>query len=530
MGHAMTTTPTNLRVAVLSCGDLGDAVARELARVPGVGRVALVTAPYVRKPLSLVGKIRHVSRTQGPGRLFAVLAAKLLGSQASSPQPGIGGAEPGVEHHHVPDFHDPACLATLRAFEPDLGVVAGTYILKEAVFSLPRLGSINLHSGKAPEYRGAAPAFWELYNGEREVGITIHRVATALDAGNILLQETFPLEPAPHEEPLAYLERYRREVLRPNGVRLLAQAVAQIANGGGTERPQDPARAKTYRTPDYRAVRELRRRVRARRDEGRRVKRWLKALLGRLCYRTGLYRLFFRDKAIIALFHRVDDRLAGNPISCTTAEFRAFCDFFGRYFRVVSLQTLLTKLRRGEDVSGHLVITFDDGYRDNLEVAAHELERRQLPACFFIATEFIGSNRVPPWDAALGIASRWMSWDDVRALSERGFEVGAHTMNHVDLGVLQGDDAVREIVGSRRRLAQELGAETPLFSYPFGRADQITPGNRAAVRDAGFSCCLSAYGGTVRSQGDPFDLKRIPVSPWFLSPYQYGFEVMLATD
>ena len=256
------------------------------------------------------------------------------------------------------------------------------------------------------------------------------------------------------------------------------------------------------------------------------MKRRLKALLGFLCFRTGLYRVFFRDKAIIAPFHRVDDRLAGNPISSTAAEFRAFCDFFARYFRVVSLQTLLTKLRRGEDVSGHLVITFDDGYRDNLEIAALELERRQLPACFFIATEFIGSSRVPAWDAELGIESRWMSWDDVRALGERGFEIGAHTMNHVDLGVIQGSDAVREIVGSRRRLAQELGEETPLFSYPFGRADQITPGNRAAVRDAGFSCCLSAYGGTVSSESDPFDLKRIPVSPWFRSPYQFGFEVL----
>ena len=108
------------------------------------------------------------------------------------------------------------------------------------------------------------------------------------------------------------------------------------------------------------------------------MKRRLKALLGLLCYRSGLYRLFFRDKAIIALFHRVDDRLAGNPISCTAAQFRAFCDFFDRYFRVVSLQTLLSKLGRGEDVSGHLVITFDDGYRDNLETAAVEIGRAHV--------------------------------------------------------------------------------------------------------------------------------------------------------
>ncbi len=258
------------------------------------------------------------------------------------------------------------------------------------------------------------------------------------------------------------------------------------------------------------------------------MKRRLKTLLGFACYATGLHRLFLRDKAIIALFHRVDDGLADNPISCTRAQFQAFCDFFRRYFRVVSLETLLLKLKRGEDVSRHLVVTFDDGYKDNHEVAAVDLERRGLPACFFVATEFIGSKRVPPWDAELDVASRWMSWDDVRDLHARGFEIGAHTMNHVDLGTVRGDAARREIAGSGRRLAQELGAETPFFSYPFGRADQITPDNRTAVRNAGFSCCLSAYGGTVRSRDDPFDLKRIPVSSWFRSPYQYGFEALLA--
>src|ERR1051325_1885648 len=101
--------------------------------------------------------------------------------------------------------------------------------------------------------------------------------------------------------------------------------------------------------------------------------------------------------------------------------------------------------------------------------------RRAAAACFLIRTDFIGSTRVPFWDAELGIESRWMSWDDVRSLNARGFEIGAHTMNHVDLGVVQGAEAVREIVGSRQRLTRELGEETPLFSYPFGRADQMTP-------------------------------------------------------
>lgn len=179
----------------------------------------MITAPYRQRRLSTVGKIRHVYRTQGGLGLAAVTADRLM-----RPLRGRGGEagagvtvdaiHPAIAHPHFPDFHDPACLLALRRLEPDLGVIAGTYILQESVFGVPRLGSINLHSGKVPEYRGAAPAFWELYNGETHVGITIHKVAAALDAGDVLLQELFSLDPAPEGDALAYVAVSRRTAER----------------------------------------------------------------------------------------------------------------------------------------------------------------------------------------------------------------------------------------------------------------------------------------------------------------------------
>jgi peptidoglycan/xylan/chitin deacetylase (PgdA/CDA1 family) len=256
------------------------------------------------------------------------------------------------------------------------------------------------------------------------------------------------------------------------------------------------------------------------------VRRELKSVLGWLALATGIYRVFLKSRAVIVLFHRVDDALGHDPISCTSDTFRAYCDFFRRYFRVVSLGELLGKLRRGDDVSCHLVITFDDGYRDNAEIAAAELARRGLPGCFFIATAFIGTDHVAPWDAAKGITSRWMSWDDVRRLHEQGFEIGAHTRCHVDLGFTDGEAAAREISGSKEDLERELGTEIRLFSYPFGRRENITDANRGVVRNAGFQCCLSAFGGVNSSGIDPFHLHRVPVSGWYISPYHFGFELM----
>jgi len=112
------------------------------------------------------------------------------------------------------------------------------------------------------------------------------------------------------------------------------------------------------------------------------VKRWLKAVLGWIAFHSGLYRRFFRNRAVVVLFHRVDDRYRDNPISCTRAEFAAYLRFFRRFFRVLTLEELLARLRDGRDLGGHVVITFDDGYLDNYRNAAPELLRHGLPAAF----------------------------------------------------------------------------------------------------------------------------------------------------
>ncbi|HEV8448912.1 MAG TPA: formyltransferase family protein [Gemmatimonadaceae bacterium] len=256
-------TSSGLRVVVLTCGDLGIEVANALSCVAGVDVVALFKSPWMRSALSVRQKIRHVVRTQGVGGLFRVARSRILPRTTTTRE--LMSLDSRVTLLEFDDFHSPAARERLVELRPDLGVVAGTYILRDGIFDIPRYGSINLHSGKAQLYRGSAPAFWELYNGETEVGITIHRVSPAVDAGDVLRQEIFALDSAPSGDPIAYIERYRRDVLRPNGVRMLVDVVREIAAGTAIATAQDHSAARTYRAPDYKAVRELRARVRRRR-------------------------------------------------------------------------------------------------------------------------------------------------------------------------------------------------------------------------------------------------------------------------
>src|SRR5262249_59348759 len=78
------------------------------------------------------------------------------------------GRKYGFEIRGVGNLNGPEAIRVLTECNADLGIVLGTRILKRTTFSVPKLGSINLHKGKVPEYRGTPPGFWELYDGAWE--------------------------------------------------------------------------------------------------------------------------------------------------------------------------------------------------------------------------------------------------------------------------------------------------------------------------------------------------------------------------
>lgn len=89
---------------------------------------------------------------------------------------------------------DPEFLATLEKLSPDLIVVVAFRILPEAVFSLPRYGSFNLHASLLPRYRGAAPIHWALLNGDTETGVTTFFLKRSVDTGNIIKQSKLQIQ------------------------------------------------------------------------------------------------------------------------------------------------------------------------------------------------------------------------------------------------------------------------------------------------------------------------------------------------
>jgi methionyl-tRNA formyltransferase len=220
--------------------------------------------------------VKRSIRYDGYWATAGKLAAKLIGARPARAVQSLDQARDAVrsfaEDHNVPvylvaDFHSESSIALLRAVEADLGVVLGTNILKESVFKVPRLGSINLHQGLAPYYRGCPAVFWELFNGEQEIGLTVHFVESKVDTGEIILQRVVPLE-YDYSYGLdfdRFINDYRAGLVG-RCAQLVADAVKAIADGTASPRPQDTTLGKRYRLPIKKEKDEMRRRLRMRRQ------------------------------------------------------------------------------------------------------------------------------------------------------------------------------------------------------------------------------------------------------------------------
>ena len=143
--------------------------------------------------------------------------------------------------HHVRDIHAPAVLEQVRLLEPDLGLIYGSPILKPELFEIPRLGTLGIHHGKVPAYRGNKTTFWAMYNGETVAGVTIQKVNAGLDMGSIVKEDVVPIGRR------SYRDVWR--ALKTRGLNLYVQAILEVKNGTAAYKPQMGKREKLYRNP-----------------------------------------------------------------------------------------------------------------------------------------------------------------------------------------------------------------------------------------------------------------------------------------
>lgn len=128
-------------------------------------------------------------------------------------------------------LRNPVFIDELKALKADLQIVVAFRMLPEVVWNMPPMGTINVHGSLLPQYRGAAPINWAVINGEKETGVTTFKLKHEIDTGDILLQQSFPID---EDETAGEVHDKMKEI----GAALLVKTVEGIADGSLEERPQ----------------------------------------------------------------------------------------------------------------------------------------------------------------------------------------------------------------------------------------------------------------------------------------------------
>ena len=457
-----------------------------------VDAISAMTSRAVENAAVSRNEVKHVLKKAFPETCFSL---EDLGKKYGMPIRAVG------------NLNSPEAIRALNECSADLGVVVGTRILKPTTFGVPRMGCINLHKGKVPEYRGMPPGFWEMYDGATSAGVTVHFVDKGLDTGDIIATGSVPILKT--ETPDTLLEK-----LHVEGARTMALAVALLRDGKATPQPQGSFAAKPRSKPTREQVASLRRRLPHWKDKGG-VAAIVRNLYLLFVYYSGIYFLvrqwhrMARSRGAIFLYHRVND-YANDVLTVDTETFAAQLLAISERYPFSSSTDIVNRIHAKQPIPPTTVaIHFDDCYRDILTNGAPIMRTLGVPACAFINSGYIGTTRTFPHDAdKYPFTFEMLSSSDVVKWTDLGFEVGAHTVNHVDLGRTPPEIAEPEIVDCGSELQRIIGKPVEFFSFPFGRTDNITPVTRQIVETAGYTALFSAHGGEVGPGTDPHDIPR----------------------
>ena len=220
----------------------------------------------------------------------------------------------------------------------------------------------------------------------------------------------------------------------------------------------------------------------------------------------------------VLMYHKVND-LPANPLSVPVAVFdEQMSQLRELGYTVVGLDDVLAYYREGAALPPRpVLITFDDGYRDNLEFAAPVLERHGYPAVLFVPIAYLDDLRPLPHEerlAARGVVNRTLDWGELAELEAAGVRIESHGISHRPLADLALDEAAREIVVSKLRLEDRLGRPVRSFAYVKGSEAHYRPIHLSLLRQAGYDVAFTSVSGSNDRTSDPLRLHRYNVEPY----------------
>ena len=198
-------------------------MSKKALRIVYMGTPEFAVAPLkklVEEGYTIAGVITAPDKPAGRGKIIRYSAVKQYALAH------------GLQLMQPDKLRNEAFISELKSLNPDLQVVVAFRMLPEVVWSIPPIGTFNLHASLLPDYRGAAPINWAIINGETETGLTSFLIDQQIDTGRILLQKKMPIYENDNAGSLH--DRMMKE-----GADLVLKTIEALETGTVSPLPQD---------------------------------------------------------------------------------------------------------------------------------------------------------------------------------------------------------------------------------------------------------------------------------------------------
>jgi peptidoglycan/xylan/chitin deacetylase (PgdA/CDA1 family) len=281
-----------------------------------------------------------------------------------------------------------------------------------------------------------------------------------------------------------------------------------------------------------------------------------------------MFRWLNRNRLIILTYHSVLPPTSGidggEARNVVDQEMFAWqMRYLAKHFCCLRLEEAVELLRSRRPLPQYsMVVTFDDGFQNNLRYAFPVLRRFGVPATIFVTTGHIGHGMKLLWTEHVGRMLRaakvseetsrremqrlksmpshqrdeairvlenrcdsdqprrlepdadrytFLTWSETRELARGGITIGSHTVAHPIMSSLDDDRRRVEVVESRQEIERQLGTPCTLFSYPNGTAGDFDERDKASLREAGYVAAVSQIAGVNDERTDRFALRRVNI-------------------
>jgi len=234
---------------------------------------------------------------------------------------------------------------------------------------------------------------------------------------------------------------------------------------------------------------------------------------------------------IVLMYHSVPLR-ASWTYDVSKRCFEEHLRYLKNNYEILSISSIVDDIREKRDCQAPICgITFDDGYKNNYEIAYPLLMKYEIPATIFISTGCISNGQDDNYKFTIKkrfAGKRMLNWSEVKEMKESGLiDIGAHTHNHEDLTSLSKQDALREIRTSKKIIEDKLDTKIELFSFPGGKFNEDV---KELVKSSGFKAGFTSEALINLPNQNPYEVSRISIGRATEELPYFVFKVCGLTD